>query len=104
MQVDIILEYAKVYDIERADILKGQKFILYADYPDGRWFSDNDPVLTLSVDGGMAACEATAVGLATILIMDASFSVLKKLYVNIVEDFVPQAISLGAQAGAAVPK
>jgi hypothetical protein len=106
MQVDISFDFARVYNFERADVMLGQKFRLDSDAQDQplKWFSDNDPVLTLKVTGNSAEGTADNVGTTTILIMDQAFAVVKQLTINVVEDIQPMATSLGASAGEAVPK
>jgi len=81
MQVDVSFEFAKVYNIDTIDVVKGQKFSFQVD-GDGRWFSDNDDVLSLKVTGKEAEASADAEGTTTILIMDESFAIQKTLTVT----------------------
>jgi hypothetical protein len=105
MKVDISLSNARVYDISRADIIKGQKFSLLTDAPDGStWYADNDPVLSLKVNGSSATVSADAVGTSSILIMDSNRSILKELIISVVDAVVPLATQLGLTADAPVQK
>lgn len=104
MFVDISFDNAKVYNIEKADIVKGQKFTLTTDFENGRFFSDNDPVLSYKVDGTEVNATADEVGLATIQIQDQSFAIVKILTINVVDSIVGKAATLGAVAGVPVPK
>jgi hypothetical protein len=104
MQVDISFDFAKVYNIEKVDIVVGQKFTLITDYDGGRYFSENDPVLSLKPIGRDVEGEANEVGTSTILIMDASFVILKTLTIQVVEAIAPLASTLGVTAGSAIQK
>lgn len=105
MQVDVSFEFAKVYNIDKFDVVTGQKFLLTTD-GDGtqRWFADNDAVLNIIQKNNTAAVEATAIGLSTILIMDNSFDVIKTLAINVVDAIVEPAIDLGTVADSPVKK
>lgn len=95
MQVDISLKNARIYNVDKVDIVVGEKFILDTDLTiPSKWFSDNDPVLSLAV--GDISVEGTAdkVGTSTILIMDENFQILKTLKFNVVEAIVPMASKL----------
>lgn len=105
MKVDISFDFAKVYDIERADVVKGQKFVLLTDWADNaRWFADNDAVLSLNVTGANAALEATAIGTSIILIMGPELDLIKKLTIQVVDEILEPAKELGATAEAPVSK
>lgn len=103
MQIDVSFDFAKVYNVDTIDVVKGQKFSFQAD-GDGRWFSDNDEVISLKVTGKEAQVSADTVGLTTILIMDDTFTTLKTLTVNVVSEIVQQAVTLGATSGNPVLK
>lgn len=98
MQVDISFDFAKIYNIEKADIVIGQKFTLLTDFDGGRWFSDQDQVLSLKVVGRDAQGTASEVGTSTILIMDSTFAIQKQITINVVQEIVPMAQSLGVVA------
>jgi hypothetical protein len=104
MTVDIAFDFAKVYNIERADIAVGQKFKLFTDFENGRFFSDNDQVLSLRPNGKEVEGTADEVGDTTILIMDDQFTIQKKLTIKVVEAIVDPAASLGITAGEPQPK
>jgi len=104
MQVDITFEFAKVYNFDKADVVKGQKFTLTTDFENGRYFSDNDEVLSLSVAGNQVAGTADATGVATILIMDQAFAIQKTLTINVVDTLQEKAATLGAEAGEPIVK
>lgn len=105
MQVDISFQFAKVYDIERADVVLGQKFSLLTDYDgNSKWFADNDAVLKIDQAGNNADIEATALGSSTVLIMDTSLNIIKKLTIRIVDAIVEPAADLGLTADPAVAK
>lgn len=107
MVVDIYFEFAKVYNIERFEVVKGQKFSLQSDATEKiKWFSDNDPVLSIetSQQGTSVTAEATAVGETTILIMNEGFSELKRLSIRVVDKIEPQATDLNIIADAPILK
>lgn len=105
MVVDISFEFAKVYNIERFDVVRGQKFTLLSDATEViKWFADNDPVLSLVQSGASVEAEATAVGETTILIMNESFAELKRLSIRVVDKIEPQATELGIIADDPIPK
>jgi hypothetical protein len=100
MQVDVTFDFAKVYNIEKIDVAKGQRFALNTDYTEpSKWFSDNDPVLALKVSGNNAEAEAKEVGTSTVLIMSSAFGIEKTLTINVVEQVVPMAVDLGVSSG-----
>ena len=105
MQVDVIFEFAKVYNVDKKiDVVKGQKFSINTDLTGGsKWFSDNDPVLSINVVGSNANIEASELGTSTILIMGTDFGIQKELIISVVED-VNQASSLGVESGQPVTK
>lgn len=104
MQVDISFEFAKVYNIEKVDIVKGQKFNLFTDTEGVRWFSENDPVLSFKVIGKDVEGQAEEIGVSTILIMDAAYAILKTLLITVVDAIIPMATSLGATVDETVIK
>jgi len=100
MQVDITFDFAKVYNIEKADIAVGQKFTLTTDFTAAsKWFSDNDPVLSLKVTGNSAEDEAMQTGTSTILIMNEVNGIEKTLVFKVVDSIQPMAADLGLRAG-----
>lgn len=103
MQIDVSFDFAKVYNIEKVDVVKGQSFSFQAD-ADGEWFSNNDEVLSLKVIGRDAQATADTIGTTTILILDEAFTILKTLTVNVVSEIVQRAVTLGATSGTPVLK
>jgi hypothetical protein len=105
MQIDISFDFAKVYDIEKFDVVLGQKFSLQSDSTEKlKWFSDNDPVLSIKDSGTNADGEATALGESTILLMDENLVEQKRLTVRVVQAIVQQATELGISSGEDIPK
>lgn len=105
MQVDIQFDFAKVYNIEKKiDVAKGQKFSLLTDLTgESKWFSDNDPVLSINKSGNNADVEATGLGTSTILIMGTDFGIEKEIEINVVAG-LNMAVTLNATAGEPVIK
>lgn len=104
MQIDILFSVAKAYGVKKIDVLKGQSFAILTDGPDDmRWFSDNDPVLDITVTGKTASVVAAATGLSTILLIGANDGLLERISVNVVETLEP-ATNLGVTPGAVLPK
>ena len=103
MQIDVSFDFAKVYNIDNIDVVKGQKFSFQAD-GEGRWFSDNDEVISYKVTGKEAQVSADTVGLTTILIMDDTLTTIKTLTVNVIDEIVQKAVTLGATSGTPVLK
>lgn len=106
MQVDISFGNARVYNIEKVDVRKGEAFTIHTDAPsDSRWFADNDPVLSVVVSGTDAEVQANEIGTTTILIMDAGASTAQKqLTIKVVAEILPVATDLGITAGQPEPK
>ena len=99
MQVNIAFNFAKIYDITSFDVVKGQKFQLQSDFDNGRWFADNDPVLSLNVHGPNADAEATEIGQTTILIMDDLLHIKKQVNINVVQEVFEIASTLDPAFG-----
>lgn len=110
MQIDIALDNVRVYNIEKADIVTGEKFTLTVATPEIsgklKWFTDNDPALDIELteDTGEINVVAGELGKSTILIMDESFKILKTLTLNIVDDINPIARKINAVIGTPVAK
>jgi hypothetical protein len=104
MQVDIVLKNAKVYNMDKADILLGESFGLETDgFDDQEWFANNDPVLTITGSGKNVAVKADAIGKSIIQIEDSGFNRMKTITINVVGT-LEQAATLGVTADAAEPK
>lgn len=105
MQVDISFEFARIYDVEKIDVVKGQTFALNTDYTEpSKWFSDNDPVLSLNVSGNNAEAEAKELGTSTILIMNEQWEIQKTLTIKVLSSIEPVATELSVSAGEAEEK
>lgn len=114
MQVDVSFEFAKVYNVDKQiDVVRGEAFKLTTDLTGKtKWFSDQDQVLSLKQsdkegengDEVGAEIKAEALGTSTILIMNENFGIIKELTVVVVDAINPMAVSLQAQAGAAIQK
>jgi hypothetical protein len=111
MLVDIVLKNAKVFNVEHMQIVKGEKFSLLTDATSPiRWFSDNDPVLSIDVLGANADLSADQLGNSTIFIFDSAIpapgqapTLLKNLYIEVVSA-TDQAAILNTSAGNPVSK
>ena len=100
MQVDILFDFAKVYNVNTIDVVKGQKFALVTDLKaPSRWFSDNDPVLSMIVKDNNAEVEATGIGKTSILILGMDLAKLTEIKINVVESIPRPAADLGLTAG-----
>lgn len=105
MQVNATFDFARIFDISKMEIVKGQAFSLDTAEPGQlKWFSDNDPVLSLEVKGGNAEGKALQVGTSEIIIMSVDYISKKKLFISVVDSVSAPAVKLDAQAGAAEPK
>lgn len=99
MKIDVIFDFAKVYDISRMDVVKGESFQLISDGAiDNKWFADNDEVLTMKVTGAGATVKASAAGTSTVLIMNGSKEVVKELTISVVDKIDPLAAKLNLTA------
>lgn len=111
MLVDLILKNAKVFNVEHMQIVKGEKFSLLTDATNPiRWFSDNDPVLSMTVLGQNADLSADDLGNSTLLLLDAAPpppgalpTLLKTLFIEVVSA-TDQAAKLNTSAGNPVSK
>lgn len=107
MQVDVIFDFAKVYDISRIEVASGQSFkLVISDGPQGqiRLFADHDEVLEINTSGNQIDLEAKEKGTSTLLIMDENKSIVKELTISVVDAIIPQATNLGLSADAPVEK
>lgn len=98
MKANIIFDNVKAYDIIKIDVLLGQSFkIELVDVDDVvRWFSDNDPVLALTVDstGYLADISATKVGITEIQ-LQINKIINKTLFIEVYDK---QSVDLGLTA------
>lgn len=107
MQVNLRLSNAYVLDVNRVDVREGEIFSLSLtdthNEDNLEWFTNNDPVLSIEVSGQDAEVSAENVGSTKILIMSAG-QTLKTLEINVVEEILPMAVTLGLTAGSPEPK
>lgn len=107
MRVNVGFTFARVYNVDVFDVVKGQKFSLDTNNKDNEdveippakadwWFSNNDNVLSLTVTGSGATCEATNPGVCTILIMNEGYITLKKIFITVLDAIKDPAQSLNA--------
>lgn len=99
MQVDVLFPNVKVYNIDCLDVIKDQTFQLLTD-DDGSsdWFSNNDNVLDISVDGKNATVKAANTGRSTIQMQDSTGEILKRISITVKES-LEEAKSLGLTVG-----
>lgn len=106
MKVDVSFDFAKVYNVDKIiDVAQGQEFTLIADTP-SKWYSDNDQALDVNGDTGKV--KAVGLGSSSIIMTTGTpgkdFVVWKEITVNVLPGIEDPAASLGATAGAPVPK
>lgn len=105
MQVDVLFDFGRAYNVNTFDVVKGQKFALVTDLKaSARWFSDNDPVLSMTVKDNSAEVEATGIGKTSILILGMDLAPLVEIKINVVESITRPAIDLGLAASSPVVK
>lgn len=104
MQVDAVFQFAKVYDVTRMDVVKGQEFELLTDLSQpANVFADNDKVLSIDFQGANGKLKATEAGTSHVLFMDGR-QIIKELTISVIDEIVPMAASLGLSADAPVLK
>lgn len=106
MKINLRLPNVSVFDVNRVDVREGETFFLSLTDTQGQkleWFTNNDPVLALVIDGDDAEVSADEIGTTTILIM-ANGQIHKTIEINVVEEIVPMASTLGLSAGNPEPK
>jgi hypothetical protein len=91
------------YGVDGLDIKEGIQVTLITDHA-GKWFFDNDEVLSIEVQVTPSGTLAHIVGLSdgesTILFMNGT-SVVDQIVIKVISD---QAVSLGLSAGTPEPK
>ena len=89
MEANIIFENVKAYDVIKWDVRIGETFKVELVNVPGiiRWFSDNDPVLALSVEegGAVSSVKATEKGTCEIQLQHQG-SVIKTLQVEVYDN------------------
>lgn len=105
MEANIIFDNVKAYNVTKFDVLLNESFAvelinLTQPIQDIRWFSDNDPVLSIEVlkdDQGLATkanIKATKKGVSEIQ-LQANNDVVKTLYIE-VYDVIATALNVTA--------
>lgn len=87
MEANFIFSNVKAYNIERADVLLGEKFRVELSGSEPyalQWFSNNDAVLQISVEqeSNSATIEATGIGESEIRLFNGD-ALAKKLNINV---------------------
>lgn len=106
MVANLVLDNAKVYDVNRFDIELGQKFSLEIIEDDNdpvqpnEWFSNNDQVLKMEPGTNLSQFEATAFGDSLVKIMKGDV-VVKTFTIHVFND---EAVTLNLKAEAPVLK
>lgn len=109
MKVDAAFSFAKVYNVDKQiDVVQGQEFTLTTDTP-AKWYADNDQVLDTVQDGNNGKIKAVGLGTSSIIMTTGTpgtpgFTVWKEIIVQVTAEIETPAVSLGATAGAPVPK
>lgn len=106
MKANLRLFNVSVFDVNRVDVKEGETFSLSLTDTQGQklqWFTNNDPVLAIDIEGDDAEILAENIGATTILIM-AGGQILKTIEINVVEEILPMASTLGLSAGNPEPK
>jgi hypothetical protein len=102
MKANLRLNNVFVDDVSRFSVKKGEPFSLSLyDFPEGTvmdWFSNNDPVLTIRVTGNDADLTANEVGACQIHIMSDA-SILKTIFISVLDEIEPMAVTLGISVG-----
>lgn len=106
MKANLRLFNVSVFDVNRVDVKVGESFSLSLTDTQGQklqWFTNNDPVLAIEINGEDAEVLAENIGATTILIM-ADSQIQKTIEINVVEEIIPMASTLGLSAGNPEPK
>lgn len=109
MKVDVTFSTGKVYNIAPSgigyiDIKTGESFLLETD-GDGSedWFSSNDPVLDITVDGKSGSVKAASGGESIIRIMNSYNQIVVQLNINS-KNIIQSATDLGLSSDTPQPK
>jgi hypothetical protein len=104
MKTTLTLNNARITNVEDLMIVKNQEFNLRLDlegqsYTDLEWYTNNDPVLSMSVAENklQADVKALEVGTSNLVITAADFKVAKTLKLTIVDSIPVEADTLGTQ-------
>lgn len=103
MQIDITFDFAKVFDVKRLHVAKGQTFAFHVPHH-YRVFSDNDEVLDVRGRTGKIEVTAASEGHCTLLFLNREFEIRKHLSVRVVASVQPQAGDLNPSADSPIPK
>lgn len=86
MKADLILKNARVRDVSSFDILVGESFSLVLDTDENlRWFSDNDNVLSINANGGVATVKAEQPGPCEIQLQSGD-TIVKQFFINVITE------------------
>jgi hypothetical protein len=90
MEANIVFDNVKAYNVNKFDVKLGQTFkVELIDPPGGiRWFSDNDPVLSISATelGDEATITTTSKGMCEIQLQNQEGNVNKVLYIEVYDN------------------
>lgn len=97
MKTNIIFDNVKAYDVFKFDVRLGETFVIEIVESENevKWFSDNDPVLSLNVNSLSATVKATSVGKSEIQLQSQDGIKLKTLYVE-VYDMIATSLNISA--------
>ena len=98
MKLNVSFNNVRFYDATKFDIKIGETCkVEIVDHPNVmKWFSDNDPVLSISVDGKLATITALAIGKCDIQLQEDTGALQKTLLIEVFDDV---AVSLNPTAG-----
>lgn len=89
MEVNIIFDNVKAYNVEKVDVRLGEDFKLELINIDGpvRWFSDNDPVLSIKTeeDGLTSSLKSTKIGQSEVQLQQNGV-LIKTLFIEVYDD------------------
>lgn len=99
MQIDLYLKNAIIENIDKKfSVIKGEDFTLVADFKeDFKWFSENDPVLSMKTSGNQAKLNASEIGSSILLILakqeSGEWTTKKELTITVIDKVVPKVVS-----------
>jgi hypothetical protein len=104
--LDVSLSNAKFYGVTNFDIKVGEKITIFLRDQEGptRWFSDNDPILSIRKFEDVAVIIAMQEGVSTILILDINKNPIMELTIHVVDGIVEEAVNLSINMDPPIPK
>lgn len=86
MKINVIFDYAKVFDFKSLSVDKDQKFIIEVEnFVEGaEWFSNNDEVLTIKANENLASVESSNYGNSKILLIKDG-AIILSLDIEVIE-------------------